>query len=274
MYKKNNQLEELLDKYVPKLIQVNVDGPRYYKVAGIDKKFVSATSFLSAIKDDSSWLDAWRQRVGNDEADRIVNLSTSFGTAMHAGIEYLLKDGLLVDLSEFLSDCLNKDLEGANKININEILLSTMVATTEMVETINNNFKEISLLEQKVFSEAFGIAGTLDALGISNANECTLIDFKNSKSAKKETYIENYFIQAFIYAIALRQMLETYIKPNVNDIEWENIKRKYYPTRFMIICYNRADGEKYTHPHVQLFSGSLSDIKNSFINAYSKWQTR
>ena len=52
----------------------------------------SVTTILSATK-DRKHLDDWRRRVGNAEADRIMNNASNVGTEMHRVLE---KDGVLI----------------------------------------------------------------------------------------------------------------------------------------------------------------------------------
>ena len=59
-------------------------GSRTYQVAG--EKLPSVTTILAKTK-DQSYLTAWKQKVGNETAERIKNLSSKRGTAMHKFLE-------------------------------------------------------------------------------------------------------------------------------------------------------------------------------------------
>ena len=52
-------------------------------------KVPSVTTILSATK-DRRFLDNWRRRVGEKEADRIMQQASTVGTEMHQVLEYYL----------------------------------------------------------------------------------------------------------------------------------------------------------------------------------------
>ena len=60
---------------------------RKYLVDNI--KVPSVTTILSATK-DMTQLNDWRRRVGNEEANRIMNQASTVGTEMHKVLEYYL----------------------------------------------------------------------------------------------------------------------------------------------------------------------------------------
>ena len=59
----------------------------------------SVTSILSRTK-DQQFLKEWRAKVGDKEADRIMNLSSVRGTAMHKYLESHITDIGYEDLTE------------------------------------------------------------------------------------------------------------------------------------------------------------------------------
>jgi genome maintenance exonuclease 1 len=63
------------------------EGRRY--VYG-DQKLPSVTTILSATKKDKGALDAWIERVGQEEADRIKNEASRVGTYLHEVIERMV----------------------------------------------------------------------------------------------------------------------------------------------------------------------------------------
>ena len=60
---------------------------RKYLVDNI--KVPSVTTILGATK-DKRFLDNWRRKVGNAEADRIMHQASTIGTEMHQVLEYYL----------------------------------------------------------------------------------------------------------------------------------------------------------------------------------------
>ena len=59
-------------------------GSRIYDVLGM--RLPSVTTILAQTKDDE-YIKRWKAKVGYDEAERIYNLSSKRGTAMHKFLE-------------------------------------------------------------------------------------------------------------------------------------------------------------------------------------------
>jgi len=117
----------------------------------------------------------WRKRIGEDEANRITKRATSRGTATHSLIENHL---------------LNKEVE-FDKPSPKMLFLQSK----ETLKNINN----IYALEESLYSEELGVAGTVDCIAEYNG-ELSIIDFKTAEKPKPRAWIENYFVQAAAYA--------------------------------------------------------------------------
>ena len=156
---------------LPKLKRQNIDGARYYTVNG--RPMVSITSVTSHWN-KHIFVD-WRKRIGEAEANRITKRATSRGTATHSLIENHL---------------LNKDVE-FDKPSPKMLFLQAK----ETLKNINN----IYALEESLYSEELGVAGTVDCIAEYNG-ELSIIDFKTAEKPKPRDWIENYFVQAAAYA--------------------------------------------------------------------------
>ena len=156
---------------LPKLKRQNIDGARYYTVNG--RPMVSITSVTSHWN-KHIFVD-WRKRIGDAEANRITKRATSRGTATHTLIENHL---------------LNKDVE-FDKPSPKMLFLQAK----ETLKNINN----IYALEESLYSEELGVAGTVDCIAEYNG-ELAIIDFKTAEKPKPRDWIENYFVQAAAYA--------------------------------------------------------------------------
>ena len=156
---------------LPKLKRQNIDGARYYTVNG--RPMVSITSVTSHWN-KHIFVD-WRKRIGEAEANRITKRATSRGTATHTLIENHL---------------LNKDVE-FDKPSPKMLFLQAK----ETLKNINN----IYALEESLYSEELGVAGTVDCIAEYNG-ELAIIDFKTAEKPKPRDWIENYFVQAAAYA--------------------------------------------------------------------------
>ena len=160
-----------VDCELPKLKRQNIDGARYYTVNG--RPMVSITSVTSHWN-KQIFVD-WRKRIGEAEANRITKRATSRGTATHSLIENHL---------------LNKDVE-FDKPSPKMLFLQAK----ETLKNINN----IYALEESLYSEELGVAGTVDCIAEYNG-ELSIIDFKTAEKPKPRDWIENYFVQAAAYA--------------------------------------------------------------------------
>jgi ATP-dependent exoDNAse (exonuclease V) beta subunit len=154
-------------------------GPRTYQVN--EKKVPSVTTILSATQseDKKQSLDAWRQRVGYEQAQKITTQAASRGTEMH----YVLENYL----------------NGVGYLN-----LSTDGATARiMAHKIIDNMNPLKLIYGSEVSLAYEDkwAGSTDLVGQFNGKE-TIVDFKQSNKLKKEEWIEDYFYQIAAYSLA------------------------------------------------------------------------
>ena len=141
--------------------------------------YPSITSVLGSQPKPS--LDAWRERVGDEEADRIMKESAKLGTAVH-------------DLCE-------RFLSNQNLLMVNDEARGVFNRLRFLLGNINN----IVGLEIPLYSDILKLAGTADCIAEYNG-VLSVIDFKTSKRAKKEEWIEDYFIQAFFYSAAFFEM--------------------------------------------------------------------
>jgi CRISPR/Cas system-associated exonuclease Cas4 (RecB family) len=196
---------------LPKLQREVIDGVRYYKIGDNSDPFraVSITSVISHYNKEI--FEKWRKRVGNEEADKITRQATSRGTDAHTLIEYHL---------------LNKDLPQVQPIS--EYLFK--IAKPEL-----NRINNIYSLEGSLYSEFFGIAGTVDCIAEFDG-ELSIVDFKTSKSPKPRDWIEHYFVQCCAYACMLHELTGLSVKKFVIIMTCLNGE---------VVVYEERDKEKY-----------------------------
>ena len=84
----------------PKSQREIINGKRHYNVKA--QKLPSVTTILSATQspEKQASLAAWRERVGNEEATRIVDDAGNRGTAMHKILEEYIQGQGYLDLTE------------------------------------------------------------------------------------------------------------------------------------------------------------------------------
>ena len=165
-------------KYVSLQKQDLPEGRRY--IYG-EERLPSVTTILSATKKDKDALDAWIERVGQEEADRIKNEASRGGTYLHEVIERM---GAYRDLPRPTNWEMCKGYEMGYKI----------------INTYFRNVSEIWGSEVSLYyPEKY--AGTTDLVGVYR-DKPAIIDFKQSNKPKRREWIEDYFCQLAAYAIA------------------------------------------------------------------------
>jgi len=166
------------DKYnYVKVSRTTENGSRTYDVKGT--KLPSVTTILDKTK-DKSFLDRWRARVGDEEAERIKNHSSKRGTSMHKFIEKHITGAGYDDLTTIGQEARPM----AQKI--------IDVGLTPISEYYGS---EVTLHYPGLF------AGSTDLVCIHNGKE-TIVDFKQSNRPKREDWIQDYFLQIGAYAMA------------------------------------------------------------------------
>ena len=203
------------DKFkYPILERVDTDIGRHYLDSN-NKPVPSVTTVLSGTSKSKDGLIQWRNRVGEEEADRIIKQSTDIGTAVHEAIENYLNGESWNNFEETHDQLL------AQKIS-NKFIKDGLKGITDIWGL------EVGLVLDNLY------AGTADCVGEYEGIP-TLIDFKTAKKIKKREWIEDYFLQGCAYANAHNVMFGTKIEQIVilmvdrNDIFQEFIVR---PTEF------------------------------------------
>ena len=93
--KKNNKYR------YPKTVRETIEGLRHYNIKD-KEKLPSVTTILKATESEEkrASLAAWRERIGEETATRIVDESGARGTAMHKILEkYILDQGYVDETS-------------------------------------------------------------------------------------------------------------------------------------------------------------------------------
>jgi len=147
------------------------------------KKYKSITSILSKYNKEAIML--WRQRVGEEEANRISTKASRRGTKVHDICEkYLLNEMTDMKLQMMMPD-------------LKETFFS-------LKNVLDENIGKVYCLEQALYSDELEVAGRVDCIADWD-NELAIIDFKTSRRLKDESKILNYFMQATAYALMFEE---------------------------------------------------------------------
>ena len=152
-------------------------GTRTYQVSGFN--LPSVTTILNKTK-DQQYLKKWKDRVGHEEANRIFNLSSKRGTAMHKFLEKHIEGYGYEDLTDI----------GRQAAPMAEKIIKVGLAPVSEYYG-----SEVTLYYPGLY------AGTTDLVCRHNDMD-TIADFKQSNRAKKEEWIEDYYLQIAAYAMA------------------------------------------------------------------------
>ena len=180
------------DKYkYPELQRVENELGRFY-IDSKGQEVPSVTNVLSSTSDQSG-IDEWKRRVGHEEAERILQESSSIGSNVHNALENYLQDKQweISDDGSYISK---------TSIRILESFIKNLVT----------DINEVWGLESGLILDGL-YAGTADCIGIYNGEE-SLVDFKTAKKVKPKEWIEDYFLQCSAYANAHNVMFGTEIQ--------------------------------------------------------------
>jgi len=142
------------------------------------KAYPSITTVLSILSEES--IAKWRERVGEEEADRISYRAATRGTAVHEIIEKYINN--------------EEDFKNGYTPDI----LSSFL---DLQRILDSRIGRVYAQEAPLYSDHLGVAGRVDCVAEFDG-KLSIIDFKTSKKAKKSEWITNYYIQETFYAIA------------------------------------------------------------------------
>jgi len=195
-----------------KVERVYKDGKRFYQVTK-DKKVIATLPSVTTVQgemSDKSFLVKWKERIGEEEANRISKLSMNRGTLMHRLIElYKPLPGTPQEKRDMLEDMAENDGE------INEIrhMENGQLYFNEGWKMFDkfwyNNSRFFGRVEEVIDSERFlwtikggEYAGTLDNVSRMVDDTTKIIDYKNARKPKRKEWIQGYFTQTAAYWVA------------------------------------------------------------------------
>jgi len=161
----------------PKLERSTSDGVRLYKTPS-GRAYPSITTVTGLLK--RQFIQEWRERVGEAEANKISTSASRRGTRVHSLCEDYLSN------KEVTPNYLDHELWQSLKPNL---------------DCINN----VHALETKLYSDHLEVAGTVDCIA-EYEGRLSVIDFKTSSRVKSRDDIHDYFMQCSAYAVAFEEL--------------------------------------------------------------------
>jgi hypothetical protein len=182
------------------------NGPRTYKVG--EKKVPSVTTILNATQspEKKASLDAWRERVGHQEAQKIMVDASTRGTEMHYVLEQYINGKGYFNLSK----------KGAQaRLMAHRLIEDGLGPLTKVFGS------EVNLAYEDQW------AGSTDLVAIYDGKP-SIIDFKQSNKPKKEEYIIDYYYQIAAYSLAHKkqhgEILQGFIAICTKDLLFQGFK--------------------------------------------------
>ena len=199
-------------------VQAMEHGSRIYDFDGM--RMPSVTTILSKTK-DQSFLTAWKNKVGHENAERIKNHSASRGTAMHKFLE--------------------KHVEGIGYDDLTTLGREAKSMAQKIIEDGLSNVSEYYGSEVMLYYPNL-YAGSTDLVCMHDGME-TIVDFKQSNRPKREEWIEDYYLQIAAYAMAHDSVYGSNIQQGVimvctpdlyyQEFKCEGDKMKHYRHEFL-----------------------------------------
>lgn len=144
----------------------------------------------------------WRERVGEEEANRISKKASKRGTKLHD----ICEKYLLNQLSDMKIKMMMPDIK--------ETFL-------QIRKNLDTSIGKIYALEQALYSDELKVAGRVDCIAEWDG-VLSIVDFKTSKKLKEEHYIQNYFMQCTAYALMFKELTGKDIEQIVVAIAVDN----------------------------------------------------
>lgn len=171
---------ELADLQKVELNTIEDNGKRFY-VNEKGEKYPSVTTVTGLLSNEQ--IKLWRERVGEEYANKVSTRASRRGTLFH-------------------SLCENYLLEGKNEPN--EFHNPLQEAMFKSIQNVLDNILPVSV-ESALYSDTLKMAGRVDCVGYLEDRLC-VIDFKTASAPKEEHHINNWLIQTTAYAMMVEEM--------------------------------------------------------------------
>ena len=174
----------------------NINGKRNY-VTPSGELHPSITTVLGELS--KAAIQAWWERVGETEANKISGKASRRGTTLHSVCESYIQ---------------NKE----------KFLNGETPHIVELFKTIEPFFERIDNIhgvELALYSEHFGIAGRTDLIAEFDG-VLSVVDYKTSNKTKKKEWCDKYFAQGAFYGVAYEELTSIPVPQVVIIIAVEN----------------------------------------------------
>lgn len=161
--------------YTDLIAETTSKGRLYNTPSG--KQYPSITTVLSILSEDA--IRAWRNRVGEEEANKISSRASRRGTSVHSIIEKYIDND-----ENYKSGFMPNIIESFNAVK----------------PILDNRIGKVYGQELPLYSDHLSVAGRVDCVAEFDGVP-SIIDFKTSRRVKSHDDIHSYFMQESAYAI-------------------------------------------------------------------------
>lgn len=179
-------------------------GRKYLTPSG--NLYPSVTTVLSSY--NKKQILEWRNRVGDEAANKIAGKASRRGTSVHYVCE------------QYLLNLMNDMRMKMMMPNVKELFL-------QLRDHLDQNIGKIYCLEQALYSDKLRIAGRVDCIA-EWRGQLSVIDFKTSTKKKNEDNILNYFMQCSAYAEMFEEITGMPIEQIVVAIATEEGESQFF----------------------------------------------
>lgn len=167
-----------LESLQESMTRVQDNGKRFYQTPE-GQRYPSVTTVTGLLTRDH--IKLWRERVGEEEANRVSTQAAKRGTKMHSLFEQYLRQ--------------------------EEELVFENVLDQSMFYAVQPVLDEIVpfALEAGMYSDSLQMAGQVDCVGMLDGR-LSIIDFKTSSKYKEEYMADPWFHQMTAYAIMVEEL--------------------------------------------------------------------
>ena len=170
-----------------------IQGNRHYDVN--QEMLPSVTTILAETQsiEKRQSLAKWRQKIGENVANKYVEEAARRGTALHEYLEYYLRNEKILDLSD----------EGQAARSMGQAIIDQ--GLHDLSEIWGS---EVTLFYPWLYAVLTDLCGVYQ-------NRESIVDFKQTNKPKRKEWIEDYFLQLAAYAMAHDIIYNTCVEQGV-----------------------------------------------------------
>lgn len=155
------------------------EGKRYY-IDENGEAFPSVTTVVGL--ESRKQIQLWRERVGEEEANKVSTMAAKRGTLFHQHVEdYLKKEKPFIEFENILQEGMFRAVRPV----LDEIIPLA--------------------IEAPMYSNTLKMAGRVDCIGMFEGR-LSIIDFKSSAKPKEEYMAKSWYLQMAAYALMVEEL--------------------------------------------------------------------